>query len=140
MPCMNHTPYVFLLLSRMHEPRPIQSCLVTNENESYEVEKLSSTSPLSSATAVNQNNKQQRKLYSSYLLLLLTTKRTRVMYATSLLIRFWLQYCYSYTEKLYTSKSYHIAYSGYSKLVIVYHDGTCELIGTIIMQFSISYT
>ena len=42
--------------------------VVTNENESDEVEKLSSTSPLSSATAVNRNNKQQRILYSSLLL------------------------------------------------------------------------
>ena len=46
----------------------MQSCLVMNKNESYEVEKLSSTSPLSSATAVNQNNKQQRKSYLSLLL------------------------------------------------------------------------
>ena len=27
------------------------------------------------------------------------------MYAT---IKFWLEYCYSYTEKLYSSKSYHL--------------------------------
>ena len=54
------------------------------------------------------------------------------MYAT---IKFWLQYCYSYTEKLYTSKSYHLAYYGYLKLIIIYHDGTCELIRMIIMQF-----
>ena len=42
----------------MREPHPIQSSLLMNEN-SYEIEKLSPTSPLSSATAVNQNNKQQ---------------------------------------------------------------------------------
>ena len=42
-----------------------------------------------------------------------------------------LQYCYSYTEKLYTFKSYHTAYSGYSKLLIIYHDSTCELIKVI---------
>ena len=43
----------------MHELCPIQSYLVMNENESYEVDKLSSTLPLSSTTAVNQNNKHQ---------------------------------------------------------------------------------
>ena len=58
------------------------------------------------------------------------------MYAT---IKFWLQYCYSYTEKLYTSKSYHLAYYGYLKLIIIYHDGTCELIRMIIMQFWSQY-
>ena len=42
--------------------------LPSNKNESYEVEKLSSTSPLPSTTAINQNNKQQRKSYSSLLL------------------------------------------------------------------------
>ena len=26
---------------------------------------------------------------------------------------------YSYTEELYTSKSYHLAYYGYSKLIII---------------------
>ena len=60
----------------MRKPRPMQSCLEANENEKethdYDVEKLSSTLPLSSATAVNQNNKQQRKQYSSYQPLLLT--------------------------------------------------------------------
>ena len=72
----------------------MQNCLVINENKKekhngYEVEKLSSTSPLSSATAVNQNNKHQRKLYSSIATYsLLITKRTRVLYATSLLIKF----------------------------------------------------
>ena len=67
--------YFLLLLSRMRKPRPKQSCAyneVTNENESYKVEKLFSTSPLSPATAVNLNHKQQRKLYSSYSSLLLT--------------------------------------------------------------------
>ena len=94
----------------MRKLRPVQTCLVINENEKekhdYEVEKLSSTSCLSSATAANQN-KNGQKLYSIYPSLLLTasllaTKRTWVIYATSLLMKFWL--C-SYTEKLYTSKS-----------------------------------
>ena len=68
-----YEPHPLHILMRMREPRSIQSCLITkDENKSYEVEKLSSTSPLSSATAVNQNNKQQRKLYSSYPSLLLT--------------------------------------------------------------------
>ena len=93
---------------------------VMNENESYEVEELSSTSPLSSATAVNQNNKQQWKLYFDLFVIatysLFTTKRTQVMYATILLIKFWLQYCYSYTE------SYMLI------IIIIYQHGTCELI------------
>ena len=55
------------------------------------------------------------------------------------LVKFWLQYYYSYTEKLYTSKSYLLAYYGYLKLFIIYHDGTCELIIMIIMQFWSKY-
>ena len=47
----------------------------------------------------------------------------------------WLQCCYSYTEKLYTSKSYHFAHYGYLKLIITYHDDTCKLIRMINMQF-----
>ena len=43
---------------------------------------------------------------------------------------------FSFTaKKLYTPKSYHLTHYGYSKLIIVYHDGTCELIRMIIMQF-----
>ena len=42
------------------------------------------------------------------------------MYATSLLIKFLLQFCYGYTEQLYTYKSYHLAlYHGYSKFIII---------------------
>ena len=119
------------VVSHMLELRPIQSCLVTNENEKeniYKIEKLSSTSPLSSATAVNQNNKQQRKWDSSYPSSLLTAslKVSELGTLRTLLIKLSLQYCYSYTEKLCTSKSYHLAHYGYSKLII-YHDGTCEL-------------
>ena len=126
--CINHILCVFkLLLLRMRELCPMKSCLVINKNEkenSYKVEKLSSTSPLSSATTVNQNNKQQRKLYSSYPSLLLTAslqlRELESCMPTSLLLKFWLQYCCSYTEKLYTSKSYHLAYYGYLKCII--HD------------------
>ena len=56
-----NTPCIYLLLLlRMREPRPMQSCLVTNENKSYKVEKPSSTSSLSSV--VNQNNKTAAKI------------------------------------------------------------------------------
>ena len=90
---------------------------------------------LSSATAVNKQQWELCKLSVIATYSLLTTKRTQVLYATSLLIRFWLQCCYSYTEKLYTSKSCHLTYHySYSRLII-YHDCTCELIRMIIMQF-----
>ena len=42
------------------------------------------------------------------------------------------------TLKNYTSKSYHLVYYGYSKLI--YHDDTCELVRMIIMHHSLSYT
>ena len=91
----------------MGELRPMPSCLVTNQNEkenSYEVQKLSSTSPLLSTTAINQNNKQQLIRYSII--------ATWVMYTTSLVIKFRHQYCCSYTE------NHYLAYYGYSKLIM----------------------
>ena len=63
-----YEPHPLGILMHMCKPRPMQSYLIMNDNKNYKVEKLSSTSCLLSATAVNQN---QRKLYSSYLWLLL---------------------------------------------------------------------
>ena len=68
-------------------------------------------------------NKQQQRLYSNYSSLLLTVylQLRELEPLVYLSVKFWLQYCYSYTES-YTSKSYYLAYSGDLKLII-YHDG-----------------
>ena len=85
-----HEPHpLHILLSRMHKPCPMQSCLVTNENEIYEVEKLSSTSPLLlPLTRVTNSSENCMKLFITAKYSLLKTERTRVMHATSLLIKF----------------------------------------------------
>ena len=106
---VDHTPGVFSLLwSLMRKPHPMQSCLVTSESkkEKHNVEKH-----------------RLRPLLPPSLLLIVSLLATWVLYtyATSVLMNFWLQYCCSYSEKLYTSKSYHLAYNGYSKLIIIYH-------------------
>ena len=57
----------------------MQSCLVTNENEkenSCEVEKPSSTLPLSSATTVNHNNSSENCIQVIHHSSLLTSERT----------------------------------------------------------------
>ena len=68
----------------------------------YEVEKPSSTSPLSSATTINNSNENcTQVIRHCYLTVSLQLRELEsCIYATSLhvLMKFWLQYCCSYTD------------------------------------------